>query len=183
MKAIQSIILNNININAMKNLSARVMALILTMSAFLGQVSAQATDNISYQDKKFSSSQMVAAKASTDENLLIISGKILDATTMQPVGRAKINMDKFGDELVQASIDNDGRYAIALRKDELGEPMRITFKIPGYKRFIVKNIDKRQSFADVNVLLEPDENKQKSTGNVVYKMSSDPFNPLVLRFE
>lgn len=167
----------------MKNLSARVMALILTMGAFLGQVSAQETDNITYQDKKFSNSQMVAAKASADENVLIISGKILDATTMQPVGKAKINLDKFGDELVQASIDNDGRYAIALRKDELGEPMRITFKIPGYKRYVVKNIDKRQSFADVNVLLEPEDSKQKSTGNVVYKMSSDPFNPLVLRFE
>ncbi len=167
----------------MKNLSARVMALILTMGAFLGQVSAQATDNISYQHKKISNSQTVAAKASVDENILIISGKILDATTMQPVGKAKINMDKFGDELVQASIDNDGRYAIALRKDELGEPVRITFKIPGYKRYIVRNIDKRQSFADVNVLLEPENSREKSTGNVVYKMSSDPFNPLVLRFE
>jgi hypothetical protein len=167
----------------MKNLSAKVVALVFTMSAFLGQVLAQTTDNISYQDKKFNHSQTVAAKASTDDNMLIISGKILDASTMQPVGKAKINTEKFGDELVQASIDNDGRYAIALRKDELGEPMRVTFKIPGYKRFVVKNIDKRQNFADINVLLEPEDSKQKSSGNIVYKMSSDPFNPLVLRFE
>lgn len=165
--------------------TTRVVALFLTTLTIFSNVFAQSGEigTASFQAKKFSESQSVAAGASVDPNIIIISGKILDATTMQPVGKAKINLDKFGDELQRASIDRDGRYAIALRKDELGEPMRITFKIPGYKKFVAKNIDKRQSFADINVLLEPEDSKEKSTGNVVYKMSSDPFNPLVLRFE
>lgn len=102
---------------------------------------------------------------------------------MQPIGKAKINLDKFGDELMQASIDRNGNYALALKKSELGEPIRITFKIPGYKKFVAKNIDKNQSFVDINILLEPETSTIKSTGNVVYKLSSDPFNPMVFRFE
>ncbi len=167
----------------MNNLLLKGFALAFISFCMTFASAAQSADNLSFQDKKFNEAQQVASKASLDDNLLILSGKIIDAETKAPLGKTKINLSKFGDELVQASIDNDGKYAIALRKDQLGEPTRITFKVPGYKRYIIKNIDKRQSFVDVNIVLEAEGSREKSSANVVYKMSNDPFNPLVLRFE
>jgi Icc-related predicted phosphoesterase len=153
---------------------------ILSVSTF-----CQEAVNISVRQKKIANfPQEVAAKASTDANILIISGKILNAATLQPIGKTKINVDKLGDELVQASIDSNGNYAIALKKDELGEPIRIIFRVPGFKKFVAKHIDKSKSFADINILLEPEFSHTKKAGtSVVYKMNTDPFNPLVLKFE
>ncbi|HRN94563.1 MAG: hypothetical protein M9931_01930 [Chitinophagales bacterium] len=152
---------------------------ILSVSSF-----SQETVNISlHQKKSANQAQEVAAVASKDDNILIVSGKILNAITLQPIGKAKINLEKFGDELIQASIDQDGSYALALKKNELGEPIRISFKLPGYKKFVAKNIDKERSFVDINILLEPEASVTKSTGTITYKLNTDPFNPMVLRFE
>jgi len=107
----------------------------------------------------------------------------LDATNKQPVKNARLNFDKFGDEIVQASIDEKGNYALALNKNELGEPIRIAFKINGYKRYIIKNIDKGSTFIDANILLQPIETEEKSTAVVRYVMNEDPFNPLVIKME
>lgn len=168
----------------MKQATTKILGVLATLAILSVSSFAQETVNISLHQKKMGSHpQEVAAKASSDANVLIVSGKILNAATLQPIGKTKINLDKFGDELMQASIDKNGNYALALKKDELGEPVRITFKIPGYKKFIAKNIDKSQSFVDINILLEPETSTVKSSGEVVYKMSTDPFNPLVFRFE
>ena len=168
----------------MKQTEFKFLGLVAALAILSVSTFSQEAVNISIHQKRNSSSaQEVAAKASSDANVLIVSGKILNANTMQPIGKAKINLDKFGYELMQASIDRNGNYALALKKSELGEPIRITFKIPGYKKFVAKNIDKNQSFVDINILLEPETSTIKSTGNVVYKLSSDPFNPMVFRFE
>lgn len=168
----------------MKQIKTKILGMLATVAILSVNCFSQEAVNISLQQKKISNHpQEVASKASSDANVLIISGKILNAATLQPIGKTKINLDKFGDELIQASIDKNGNYALALKKDELGEPVRITFKIPGYKKFVAKNIDKSQSFIDINILLEPESSTAKSSAQIVYKMSSDPFNPLVLRFE
>lgn len=161
-----------------KNLIAAIVAVILSASVF-----SQEVLNISIQQKRGASQEQTAAsKNMADDNVLIISGKILNANTQQAIGKTRINLDKFGDELLQASVDMDGNYAIALKKNELGEPIRITFKVPGYKKFVVKNISKNQSFVDVNILLEPETLTNKSTNEVQFQNNNDPFNPMVLRF-
>ncbi len=127
--------------------------------------------------------QSVANNVVTNPNVLVITGKIIDAQTKKPIANAKINFDKFGLELLQASIDDKGNYALALNKEELGEPIRIIFKVPGYKKYTVKSVDKNTNYVDVDVYLQPFESDIKSEGNVTYKMDDDPFNPLVIKMQ
>jgi hypothetical protein len=70
----------------------------------------------------------------TNQDVLVLTGRILDAESKQPIKNTKINFDKFGEELLHASIDDNGNYSIVLNKKELGEPIRVVFKIAGYKR-------------------------------------------------
>ena len=127
--------------------------------------------------------QSVANHAVTNPNVLVVTGKILDAKTGKPIANAKINFDKFGDELLQASIDDKGNYALALNKKEIGEPVRVIFRIAGYKKFVVKSLDKSKTYADVDVYLQPMESEEKSNGNITYKMDDNPFNPLVIQMQ
>ena len=113
----------------------------------------------------------------------MVTGKIIDAVTKKPVGNAKINFDKFGEELLQASIDDNGNYALALNKKELGEPIRIVFKIAGYKRYALKNIDKTQTYLDADIFLQPMESDEKSNANIKYIMNDDPFNTMVIKMQ
>lgn len=127
--------------------------------------------------------QAVANHVVTNPNVLVVTGKIMDAQTMKPIQNAKINFEKFGEELLQASIDDKGNYALALNKTELGEPVRVIFKIPGYKKYVVKSLDKTTNYVDVDVYLQPMESEEKSNGNVTYKMDDNPFNPLVIKMQ
>ncbi|MCW5907955.1 MAG: hypothetical protein KIS94_08865 [Chitinophagales bacterium] len=127
--------------------------------------------------------QSVANNVVTNPNVLVVTGKIIDAQTRKPIPNAKINFDKFGEELLQASIDDKGNYALALNKKELGEPIRVIFRVAGYKRFVVKSLDKSASYVDVDVYLQPMESEEKSNGKVTYKMDDNPFNPLVIKMQ
>lgn len=147
-----------------------------------GNVSAQST-------KKAGDSQLIAGPqavtntAVTNPDVLVVTGKILDATTKKPVANAKINFDKFGDEVLQASIDDKGNYALALNKKEMGMPVRVIFKVNGYKRYVVKSLDKNATYVDADIFLQPMESEEKSNANITYKMDDNPFNPLVIRMQ
>jgi hypothetical protein len=127
--------------------------------------------------------QAVTNHAITNPDVLVVTGKIIDAVTQKPVSNAKINFDKFGEELLQASIDDKGNYALALNKKELGEPIRVIFKISGYKRYVIKSIDKAQTYVDADIFLQPMESDEKSNANVKYIMNDDPFNTMVIKMQ
>ena len=127
--------------------------------------------------------QAVTNHAITNPDVLVITGKIVDAVTKLPIANAKINFDKFGDELLQASIDDKGNYALALNKKELGEPIRMIFKIQGYKRYVIKSVDKNQTYVDADIYLQPTESDETSTGNVKYILNDDPFNTMVIKMQ
>lgn len=127
--------------------------------------------------------QAVANHAVTNPDVLVVTGKIIDASTNKPIGNAKINFDKFGEELLQASIDDKGNYAMALSKKELGEPVRIIFKVTGYKRYVIKNVDKAQTFVDADIFLQPLDSDEKSNANVKYILRDDPFNTMVIKMQ
>lgn len=127
--------------------------------------------------------QTVSNRAITNPDVLVVTGKIVDAVTKLPVANAKINFDKFGDELLQASIDEKGNYALALNKKELGEPIRLIFKIAGYKRFMIKNIDKAKTYVDADIFLQPMDSDEKSAADIKYTLSDDPFNTMVIKMQ
>ncbi len=129
------------------------------------------------------SPQAVTNTAVTNPDVLVLTGKILDAQTGKPVLNAKINQESFGEEVLQASIDEKGNYALALSKKELGEPVRVIFKITGYKRYVVKNLDKSATYVDADIFLQPMESEEKSNATIKYKMDDNPFNPLVIRMQ
>lgn len=127
--------------------------------------------------------QAITNNVVTNPDVLVLTGKIVDAVTNKPIANAKINFDKFGEEMLQASIDEKGNYALALDKKELGEPVRIIFKISGYKRYTIKNIDKAQSYMDADIFLQPLDSEEKSNANVKYIMNDDPFNTMVIKMQ
>lgn len=127
--------------------------------------------------------QAVTNNAIANPDVLVITGKIMDAETKQPIVNAKINFDKFGEELLQASIDDKGNYAIALNKKELGEPVRVIFKVAGYKRYVIKSIDKVQTYVDADIFLQLMESEEKSNANIKYQMNDDPFNTMVIKMQ
>ena len=127
--------------------------------------------------------QAVTNHAITNPDVLVVTGKIIDAVTKKPISNAKINFDKFGEELLQASIDDKGNYALALNKKELGEPIRVIFKIAGYKRYVIKSFDKKETYVDADIFLQPMESDEKSSANVKYIMNDDPFNTMVIKMQ
>jgi hypothetical protein len=165
----------------MKNL--RLSITLAVFSALLcGKTFAQTGESVTV-NMALGSPQAVTNHAITNPDILVVSGKILDATNMKPIKNARINSDKFGDEMVQASVDEKGNYALALNKKELGEPIRIIFKIDGYKKYVIKTIDKTATFVDANIFLQPLESDEKSNATVKYILNEDPFNPLVIKLQ
>src|SRR5271156_1977094 len=112
----------------MKRLVLFFAGLALTVS----QLSAQ--DVQVKTTKLLPSTQAVMNSVVNHPDLMVITGRIMDAETQLPITDAKINFDKFGDELVNAAIDKEGNYALTINKKEVGDQIRIIFKIEGYER-------------------------------------------------
>jgi hypothetical protein len=147
-----------------------------------GNLYAQNTSTAG-ETKSTPSPQVVSNSPIINPDVLVVTGRIVDAVTKKPISNAKINFEKFGEELLQASIDAKGNYAIALSKKEMGEPIRVIFKIAGYKRYTIKNIDKTESYIDADIFLQPMDSEEKSAANVKYTLSDDPFNTMVIQMQ
>ncbi|MBS1625916.1 MAG: hypothetical protein JST83_17985 [Bacteroidetes bacterium] len=130
--------------------------------------------------KLLPSTQAVLNAAINHPEVMVISGKLVDAETYQTIKDAKINFDKFGDELVAASLDQDGNYAVALNKGAMGESVRVIFKIDGYQKYIAKSIKTNTALVGLDLYLKADEAKE--VADVKYALSDDPFNKLVIKF-
>lgn len=164
----------------MKNTLLIPLIAFLTLS--IGKLAAQDAAKTNTTTLK-AGPQSVTNQVVTNPDVLVITGKIIDATTDEPVTNAKINFDRFGDELLQASIDDVGNYAIALNKKELGEPIRVVFKISGYKRFVIKAVEKNATYVDADIFLQPVESEEKSNANIKYMLREDPFNTMVIKMQ
>lgn len=166
----------------MKTNTVLTITLGFLLAIVCGNLSAQSTSTTGTNTIS-EHPQQVINHAVTNPDVLVITGRILDAVTRKPVDNATINFEKFGDELLQASIDKKGNYALAMNKKELGEPIRVIFKINGYKRYVIPNIDKTQTYIDADIFLQPLESEEKSSANVKYTMSDDPFNVMVIKLQ
>lgn len=166
----------------MKTKTILTLSVGFLLSLVCGNLSAQNTLTAG-KTNLTAGTQAVTNHAITNPDVLVVTGRIIDAVTKKPIDNAKINFDKFGEELLQASIDDKGNYALALNKKELGEPIRMIFKIAGYKRYVIKSIDKNQTYVDADIYLQPLESDEKSDATVKYIMNDDPFNTMVIKMQ
>jgi hypothetical protein len=166
----------------MKTLIALSFAFSLMLFLSFNNLTAQNAQT-TVQNPTANSSAPACKGASKNPDILIVTGKILDAETKEPIKNAKINFDKFGEELLQATLDEKGNYALALNKREIGSPVRIVFKINGYKRYIIKSVDKTKTNLDADIYLEPMDSDAKSNAKIKYVMSDDPYNTMVIKMQ
>jgi hypothetical protein len=165
----------------MKTKITSILGLGVLLALTCGNLSAQNTQTTG-KTSSTTASQAVSSQT-PNPDLLVVTGKIIDATTKEPITNAKINYNKFGEELVHATIDEKGNYALVLNKKELGEPIRVIFKIAGYKKFVVKSVDKTVSHLDADLFLQPDGSEAKSNANIKYIMDNSPFNTMVIKMQ
>ena len=158
----------------------RLVLFFTVLALAAGQLSAQSSQ--AKQTRLLSSTQAVMNSVVNHPDLMVITGRIMDAETKLPITDAKINFDKFGDELVNASIDKDGNYALAINKKEVGDQIRVIFKIEGYQRYIAKAVKCDKPIVDLDLNLSPDDSKQSSNAIIKYTLSDDPYNTLVIKF-
>ncbi|MFN8308771.1 MAG: hypothetical protein U0T73_02295 [Chitinophagales bacterium] len=133
------------------------------------------------EGKLLSTTQEVVNLMINHPDILVVTGKIYDAETQKPITDARINFNKFGDELLKAAIDKDGNYALAIQKKEIGDPISIIFKVEGYRKYTAYNIKKSAAVVDLDLKLQPDFSKENSSA-VKYVLNDDPFNTLVIKF-
>jgi hypothetical protein len=157
----------------------KLVLILAVLGLMAGQASAQSCEK---KAMLLPSTQAVMNSVVGHPEIVVITGKIVDAETYNTITDAKINFDKFGNELVSAAIDKEGNYAIALNKREIGENVRVIFKIEGYQKFIAKSIRTNTAIVGLDLYLKADESKSASTATVKYALSDDPFNTLVIKF-
>lgn len=161
----------------------------ITLSLAFGLLLGLACGNLSAQKvqptviNQVNSVEPTNEDASANQDILVISGKILDAKTKAPVKYAKINFNSFGEEVLQASLDDKGNYLLTLNKKALGSPVRVVFKIDGYKRYVVKSLDKKAKQMTADIFLEPTSSDEKSNAKIKYVMNDSPFNTMVIKMQ
>jgi hypothetical protein len=138
----------------------------------------QAQSGIS--QKQAPATQAVLTALITNPNVVVISGKLIDASNSKPITNAKINFEKVGTGVVNAAVDKDGNYAIAINKDVIGNHTSLSFKIDGYNDLKVKHVNVKRELQQMDVRLLPVEKYE--TPNVKYVLSDDPYNTLVIKF-
>jgi len=164
----------------MKKMISMALILNLLTAGVFGQCTATSGAKSA---KQLSSIQAVKNGLVNHPDLMVITGRIIDAETKQPITDARINFDKFGDELVSAAIDKEGNYALALNKKEIGEQVRIIFKVDGYQRYIAKSVRSDKPLVSLDLRLRPDGSKQgNNMADMKYSLSDDMSNTMVVKF-
>jgi hypothetical protein len=131
-------------------------------------------------DKSSSVTQKVIQVAANNPNAMVISGKLIDAATSQPVKNAKLKFAKANEVVLNAAVDEKGNYAIAVDKSAMGKSVNILLKIAGYEDFKMKKINKNSNLHQADMRLVPDEKNQSAA--IKYHLSDDPYNTLVIKF-
>jgi len=134
----------------------------------------------SFSSQLVPATQAVLNSVVNNPSVMVITGKLIDAATSLPISNASVNFSKLSEGLVNAAVDKNGNYALAINKDLVNSSIKLMFKIVGYEDFEVKHVKKNQAFVDMDVRLLPDESKQPTV--VKYVLGDDPFNTLVIKF-
>ncbi len=131
-------------------------------------------------EKQAPATQAVLTALITNPNVVVISGKLIDASNSKPITNAKINFGKMGSAVVNAAVDKDGNYALAINKDVIKNHATLSFKIDGYNDLEIKRVNTKRELQQMDVRLLPIETHE--VPNVKYVLSDDPYNTLVIKF-
>jgi len=131
-------------------------------------------------EKQAPATQAVLTALITNPNVVVVSGKLIDASNSKPITNAKINFDKVGTGVVNAAVDKDGNYAVAINKDLVKNHASLSFKIDGYNDLKINRINVKRDLQQMDIRLLPVETHE--TPNVKYVLSDDPYNTLVIKF-
>jgi hypothetical protein len=131
-------------------------------------------------DKSVAATLAVIHAAVSNPNAIVISGKLIDAATSQPIRNAKLKFAKANEVVLNAAIDEKGNYAIALDKSAFGKSANVMLKIAGYEDFKLRKISKINDLHQVDMRLKPDEKNHPTA--VRYQLNDDPYNTLVIKF-
>lgn len=155
----------------------------------LGFLLAFACGNLSAQTSSTGSSststeaQAVVNSAVTNPDIMVVTGRLIDATTKKPIDNAKMKVDRINNVVLNAHIDDNGNYAVVLNKKEMAKPIRVVFKVTGYKRYVAKAIDKESASVGIDIYMQPLDSEEKSEAEVTNQMNESPFNPLVIKMQ
>ena len=81
----------------MKTKTILTLSVGFLLALVCGNLSAQNTSTAG-KTNLTAGPQAVTNHAITNPDVLVVTGKIIDAVTKQPISNAKINFDKFGEE-------------------------------------------------------------------------------------
>ena len=138
-----------------------------------------------YAQSKFSGKLVPATQAVLNSvvshpDVIIITGRLIDVASSNPIANAKLNVAQLGEGIINAAVDEKGNYALAIDKSKVDAKSKLVFKVNGYDASAPKRIRKDIAFVDMDVRLTPDESSQPLSGK--YVMNDEPFSPLVIKF-
>jgi len=127
--------------------------------------------------------QQVAASLTRNGTAIVITGTIKDLLQNKYITNAQISLSGFGRELIDASVDNIGHYAIALDKSQLKFPITLKIHIKGYKKFVIRDLNPTADviYADINLVPEPDMFYRDEPNKKVL-MTDEPFSSLIIQY-
>ena len=104
-------------------------------------------------EKQAPATQAVLTALITNPNGVVISGKLIDASNSKPITNAKINFGKMGSGVVNAAVDKDGNYALAINKNVIKNHTTLSFKIDGYNDLEIKRVNTKRELQQMDVRL------------------------------
>lgn len=133
-----------------------------------------------FSGKLVPATQAVINSVVNRNDVIILTGRLIDVVNYSPIVNAKLNLSEMGAGIINAAVDENGNYALALDKNVVNASSRIEFKVNGYETVSKKLRKKSADYIDMDVRLQPDESQQPVV--VRYSMGNDPFSPLVMKF-
>lgn len=127
--------------------------------------------------------QEVANLLTTNPNAIILTGKVIDIVNHHAITNGEISLSGAGKELIDATVDHNGIYAIALDKSELRFPIHVKIRIEGYKKFIIKDLMPTSDVIYSDILLTPEQDvyyHDEPSKKIL--MTDDPFTKLIIQY-
>lgn len=131
--------------------------------------------------------QATSSPKTADNGVLFITGMLQDMVEKVSISGKEFDLNADGNAVLQVSLHESGRYAIALIKEYLPNTSDLVIKVDGYKDYIVQNLDDLSDYVNLDISLEPIHDKKLSAAAKKQKaednrLHESPSNPFILKF-
>ena len=120
-----------------------------------------------------------------ENGVLFITGMLEDVVEKVAISGKEFSLNANGNAVLQVSLHESGRYAIALIKEYLPGTSDLVIQVDGYKDYIVNNLDELSDYVNMDIDLEPLKNEElsvKTNKNVDSMLNGSTSNPFILKF-